>query len=82
MDCSHFEELLFLFTDDQLEAEVVVSYRRHMDLCPECARRAAYTERFLTVVRRRCVRASAPETLRRRILASLPHRTDDSAGDA
>lgn len=78
MDCSRFEELLFLYTDDQLEQEVVVSYRRHIELCPECARRAAYTQRFLTVVRRRCVRAPAPERLRRRILASLPHRL---AGD-
>ncbi len=81
MDCSHFEELLFLYTDDQLEAEVVVRYRRHMDHCPECARRAAYTKRFLTVVRRRYVRAPAPDTLRRRILASLPHRTDRGRGD-
>jgi mycothiol system anti-sigma-R factor len=76
MDCSYFEEILFLYTDDELEHELVVRYRRHIGLCPECARRAAYTRRFLMVVRSRCTKASAPETLRRRILASLPHRLE------
>ena len=75
MDCTRFEEILFLYTDDQLEAEVVVTYRRHMELCPECARRAAYTQRLLMVMRQRCRRTVAPESLRQRILASLPHRT-------
>ena len=75
MDCSRFEEVLFLYTDDQLEQEVVVLYQRHIELCPECARRAVYTQRLLTIVRKRCVRTTAPDHLRRRILASLPHRT-------
>lgn len=78
MDCTRFEEILFLYTDNQLEQEIVVLYRQHMDLCPECARRAAYTQRLLMVVRKRCARTAAPARLRRRILASLPHR---SAGD-
>ena len=78
MDCSRFEEIIFLYTDDQLEREVVVLYRQHIELCPECARRAAYTQRMLMVMRKRCVRASAPDGLRRRILASLKHL---SAGD-
>ena len=81
MDCSRFEELLFLYVDDQLEAEVVVHYRRHIDLCPECARRAAYTHRFLRVMRRRYVPTSAPDELRRRILASLPHRASEGRGE-
>ena len=37
MDCSRFEELLFLYTDDQLEQEILVLYRQHIDLCPDCA---------------------------------------------
>jgi mycothiol system anti-sigma-R factor len=74
MDCARFEEILFLYTDDQLEGEVVVLYRQHMALCPECARRAEYTQRMLLVVRKRCARTAAPDRLRQRILASLPHR--------
>ena len=74
MDCSRFEEIVFLYSDNQLERELVVLYRRHIDLCPACARRADYTNRLLAVLRQRCGRAPAPRALRARILASLPHR--------
>lgn len=76
MDCSKFEEIVFLYSDNQLEKELVVLYRQHIDLCPECARRAVYANRLLVILRQRCERATAPERLRQRILASLPHRTD------
>lgn len=76
MDCSKFEEIVFLYSDNQLEQELVVRYRRHIDLCPECARRAAFTRKLLVILRQRCERATAPERLRRRILAGLPHRGD------
>jgi len=78
MDCAKFEEIVFLYSDNQLEQELVVFYRRHIDLCPECARRAVYTHRLLTLLRQRYVRETAPEKLRRRILASLPHRSGTS----
>ena len=45
-------------------------YRQHIELCPECAQRAAYTQRLLMVMRKRCARAEAPDHLRRRILAA------------
>jgi len=77
MDCSRFEEVLFLYTDDQLEQEVVVLFQRHIELCPECAQRAVYTQRLLTIMWKCCARTTAPDHLRRRILASLPHRTMD-----
>lgn len=71
MDCSKFEEIVFLYSDNELEQELVVLYRRHLDLCPECARRALYTQRLLTILRRRCARAPTPPGLRRRIFANL-----------
>ena len=46
MDCSKFEEIVFLYSDNQLEQELVVRYHRHIDICPECARRAAFTRRL------------------------------------
>jgi len=33
-----------------------------------------YTRKLLVIVREKCVRCSAPERLRHRILTSLPHR--------
>ena len=33
-----------------------------------------YTHKLLVIVREKCVRCSAPERLRHRILTSMPHR--------
>ncbi len=71
MDCSRFEEIVFLYSDNQLEQKLVVLYRQHIELCPQCARKAVYTERLLTILRRRCNRATAPAELRERILEGL-----------
>ncbi len=74
MKCSSVQEVIFLYTDNELEEEICVSLRRHVELCPECAREVAYKERLLQLLRQRCTRATAPSRLRRRILTSLPHR--------
>ncbi len=74
MRCSSVQEVIFLYTDNELEEEIRVSVRRHVELCPECAREIAYTTRLLQLLRQRCKRATAPSRLRRRILTSLPHR--------
>jgi mycothiol system anti-sigma-R factor len=74
MNCRRVREALFLYVDNELEAELVVSLRHHLDLCPGCARQIEHTLRLLTLVRERCRRASAPERLRQRILVSFPHR--------
>jgi mycothiol system anti-sigma-R factor len=74
MDCRSFRESIFLFTDNELEHELVTSFREHSDRCPDCARRADYTRRLLTLVRERCCRQSAPPQLRIRILAVVRRR--------
>ncbi len=74
MRCSSVQEVIFLYTDNELDEEICVSVRRHVELCPECAREIAYTARLLQLLRQRCKRATAPSRLRRRILTSLPHR--------
>ena len=74
MDCRRFKKVVFLYTDNEMEADLVVDFRKHLNLCPHCARHIQYTLRLLSLVRKRCHRASAPEGLRARILTSLPHR--------
>ena len=77
MDCRQIkEELVFLFVDNEMGRDLLVAYRRHVSICPHCAREARYTEHFLTLVRRPTVRRTAPRGLRSRILAALPHRRD------
>ena len=77
MKCSKVREVVFLYTDNEMEEELLVAFREHLVVCPECARRLDYTRRVLTVVRSRCARARAPDSLRQRILTSLPHRRDE-----
>ncbi len=75
MDCKKIrEELVFLYADNEMGRELLVAFRRHVSLCPHCAREARFTRRLLTVVRERAVRWRAPRRLRAKILAGMPHR--------
>ena len=71
MDCRKVREAVFLYADNEMEGELLILFREHVAICPECARRTTHAERLITVVRKRCVRAPAPEQLRQRILDSL-----------
>lgn len=74
MNCERVNEVLYLFFDDEMEAELVAPFRDHTDGCPDCARRVDYTRKILLLVRECCHRKPAPRHLRVRILSALPHR--------
>lgn len=74
MNCRKVRKTVYLYVDNEMDGELLVSFRRHLEVCPGCAREIEYTVHLLTVVRKRCTRAAAPEHLRRRILTSFPHR--------
>ncbi len=78
MNCRKVREVVFLYTDNEMEEELLISFREHMDGCPPCARAIDRTERLLLLVRRRCSREAAPERLRERILSSFPHRRNQA----
>ncbi|HEX6203586.1 MAG TPA: mycothiol system anti-sigma-R factor [Thermoanaerobaculia bacterium] len=71
MDCKRASEMMFLFVDNELEADLVRPFRHHLDDCSPCAQRVDYTRKFLQLFRTRCTRHSAPDGLRERILGSL-----------
>ncbi len=73
MDCRKVREAVFVYADNEMEGDLLISFREHVAICPECARETVYAERLSTVVRKRCVRTVAPEHLRRRILSRLRH---------
>ena len=73
MNCSRVREIIFLYADNELGEELLVSVQEHVVVCPQCARRIDYTRRLLTVVRKGCRGSRAPESLRERILTSLRH---------
>lgn len=76
MNCHEVREIVFLVTDNEAGQEVVVSFRQHLETCPECARQAQYLQRLLMLVRQRCCRVSAPARLRLRILSSVRQTGD------
>lgn len=74
MNCRKVREVVFLYTDNEMDGELLVSFREHVELCPRCARRLDLASKLVWLVRERCQRAAAPERLRERILGSFPHR--------
>jgi len=73
---------MFLFIDDEMGDDDSGPFQAHMDGCPHCAQRLGFTQKFLVLVRERCVRHSAPRHLRQRILVSLGHAPQDGGAGA
>jgi mycothiol system anti-sigma-R factor len=71
MDCKRVRQVIFLYVDNEMGEELHVAFEEHMSDCPHCAQRIEYTRKWLTLVKRRCSRVPAPDSLRRRILTSL-----------
>ena len=74
MDCKEVGKVLFLFFDNELEEALLTPFKDHVGRCGDCSRRVDYTRKLLVIVRERCIRCTAPDRLRHRILTSLPHR--------
>ncbi|MEM1177231.1 MAG: hypothetical protein AAGM22_02705 [Acidobacteriota bacterium] len=62
---------MLVFTKDEAGRELTVAIQRHVSVCPDCAEVGEHTRRIVTIVRRQCIRETAPETLRERIVARL-----------
>ncbi len=71
MDCNGAKKVIFLYVDNEMGDELHVAFEEHTSSCPHCARRIEYTRQWLTLVKRRCLRVQAPESLRRRIISRL-----------
>lgn len=71
MNCNRVREVIFLYTDNEMEEELLVAFREHLVLCPECARQIDYKRRVLSLLRQGCAKTPAPDGLRKRILTSL-----------
>ena len=77
MDCNCkkiYEELAFLYVDNEMGQEMLIAFEAHIARCPPCAKEAKIIERLVMVLRERTGRCAAPSHLRERILAGLPHR--------
>ena len=71
MDCQKFRRVVFLYLDNEMDGDLLVSFREHGTICPECARQARQAERLVTIFRQRCTRKQAPARLRRSIMIRI-----------
>ena len=77
MNCKQVNlRVVFLFFDNELAETQRLSFKDHVERCPECAKQVDYARRLLVIFRQRCGRQVAPPRLRARILTSLPHRRE------
>jgi mycothiol system anti-sigma-R factor len=74
MDCKRVREVIFLFFDNEMDEDLLPHFQDHVARCGPCAHQIDYTRKLLFVVRQRCIRCTAPDRLRHRILVSFPHR--------
>ena len=73
MDCQQVKKVVFRYIDNEMDHELLVSFRDHVALCPRCRQHVSGKE-WVVIRVRRCRRTLAPVRLRKRILTSLPHR--------
>ena len=71
MNCRKVRRTVYLYVDNEMEGELLISFRQHLEICPPCAREIDFAVRVISRVRRSCAPATAPEALRRRIRDSL-----------
>jgi mycothiol system anti-sigma-R factor len=74
MDCNGVKRVLFLYFDNEMGEAVQVDLQHHISVCPVCAKEYHAVRKTVALVRRRCSRVRAPESLRQRILSTLRHR--------
>lgn len=67
MTCNRVRRTIFLWVDREREERLRAPLEEHVGLCPDCRDRAMRVERIVVLLRTRCVRRTAPDTLHERI---------------
>jgi mycothiol system anti-sigma-R factor len=71
VDCEDVIKDVFLFIDDETDAEVVLRIRQHLDGCAPCLRQFGLEQDVKSLVARCCGGDRAPESLRSSIRLRL-----------
>lgn len=75
MDCEQVRRVMFLYTDNEMDEELLAAFSAHLVRCGPCVASIEHARRLLACIRMRCARQAASEQLRNRILESFPHRS-------
>ena len=82
MDCQEYiERFLSADVDGELSAEEASAVSQHLAGCPNCATRLASEREFKAFLRKRVPITSAPDDVRRRIVAELDRSASPSFAD-
>jgi anti-sigma factor (TIGR02949 family) len=67
MACNRVRRTIFLWVDHSHEERWRAPLEEHLGGCPHCRERAQRVERMIVLLRTRCERRPAPESLQQRI---------------
>src|SRR6185503_5467813 len=56
MDCQAVQAAIYRASDNELDGELMLSFRQHLTLCSACSQRYGFVSRLLAIVRVRCCR--------------------------
>jgi len=80
-ECGAVLRDVWLFLDDELDAERRAVVQRHLDDCSPCLEEAGLDSKLKQLLQRKCGGDHAPEHLRQRVVASLTQvRVTDDGG--
>jgi anti-sigma factor RsiW len=74
LDCERIRPLIDAALDGELDAIGQMTFDDHLATCPECAALHAERRAFVHQLRGSATRFAAPEALRDRLMAGLPHQ--------
>lgn len=82
MDCKRVKEVIYLFVDNEMEDDLRGPFEQHLAECKGCDQSISRTRRTLVIIRERCSRVRASDSLRRRIVERLRVLAPGRSGDA
>jgi mycothiol system anti-sigma-R factor len=71
MICDDVKRVIYFFLDGQLGEKKQQDFNQHLNLCPDCERRATIQRRLRGFVQHRLARLSAPDHLKMRLVRSV-----------
>ena len=77
MACNRVRRTIFLWVDHGHDGRWRAPLEEHLGECPQCRDHALRVERLVVLLRTRCERRCAPESLHVRIRALLGTRDDE-----
>lgn len=74
-DCFEVLRDVWLFLDNEMDADARTAVQRHLDDCSPCLEEAGVEEKLKKLIQRTCSGERAPEELRLRVVSAISRTT-------